>query len=178
MALTSPLFGLEDVKIAPWTSTSTWGSAIDLLGAQVFNISVETVNGRLEGDDIIVAAHSKIIAVEARVRFAFNDLDVLNTFAGITSVGNTSYKRITLGNENMPYFGIAGRILDIAEGGDMHLFVPKAKLMEGFEIGGSFGEFTTPEITVLGVWDSAIYEALTAIKHNVLTTVAIPITNT
>jgi hypothetical protein len=71
--------------------------------------------------------------------------------------------------------------VDEAEGaGDMHIFVPKAKLMEGVQFEFSYGAFTTPELTMTALLDSNIVDTggysylFYALQHSAVTALALP----
>ena len=167
-------FGLNDAKVATWNSASNWASAVDLYGVQQMEITVNTINGTLEGDDQILDAHAKIISVNMRVRFAFSSLSVLGTITGITVTDSGSVETMTFDADDMPYFGMCGKINETSGGGDRHFFVPKMKIMEGFSVGGEYGNYMTPEVQGMGLRDSDEYGFLRIYKHDTAQAVTIP----
>jgi hypothetical protein len=168
-------FGLADVKVAAWNSAENWGTAVDVEAVQMFGLRVNTVNGTLEGDDIIADAHAKIISATIRCRFGFKDLTVLSTLTGLTeteSLPNT--KNIIIASQNMPYVAIHGRIDHTSGGGALGIFIPKFKLMEGFELNMQYGQYMTPEVTGLALYDSATYGIGKIITYTTAASVTIP----
>lgn len=168
-------FGLKDVKIAAWNSPQNFGTAVDVEAAQMFGVRVNTVNGTLEGDDEIVDAHAKIISSTIRVRFGFKDLTVLTTLTGLSETESLpDTKSIIIDAQNMPYVAIHGRIDHTAGSGALGIFIPKFKLMEGFELNMQYGQYMTPEISGLALRDSDVYGMGKIITYNTAVSVTIP----
>lgn len=167
-------FGLDDVKIAPWTNPQVWGSAVDLVGAQSIELELNTVNGMLEGDDQIVDAHAKIISGSFTARWAFRDLAVYTVLTGETVDDSAAVDALTFDTSNMPYFGICGRILDTDGSGDLHLFMGKCKLMEAFTIGGQYGQFLIPQLSGTIVREGDLYGVARFFQHATAQAITIP----
>lgn len=168
------LFGLEDVKVAAWNSAENWGSAYDLNGAHMMQVELQTVNGILEGDDEIKDAHAKVISGSMQVRFAFDDLNVLGVITGQTVTDSASVNAITFDTTDLPYFGICGKLSNTGDAGCSMLFAPKVKIMEGFRVGGQYGQYTTPELTATMIRDSAVYGVYKIFQYTADQTVTIP----
>lgn len=177
MTIESTIFGVNDAKVAGWNSPENWDTAEDLLGVRLFNVAAETVNGRLEGDDAIVEAHAKIIAMTFEVQFAFKNLDVVAAITGITVTESLpDSKSMLIGDENLQYFGLAGKALDVdGGGGDTQFLLSKCKLMEGLSFNMEYGAFSTPRIQGIALNDGATFKTLYIIQHNTASALAIPI---
>jgi hypothetical protein len=151
-------FGVEDLKLATWDGDGSYTNPTDVPGIKTARIQVETTNARQEGDDRIVAVAAKAVAATVTIingRFSFEAVNIL-TGQPITS--SASYKKIGITNRRTPYIGMIWRS-DEAEGaGDMHIFVPKLKLMEGVQFEWSYGAFTTPELTLTALLDDNIQD--------------------
>jgi hypothetical protein len=151
----NPTFGLRDLKIATWNSAANYGTAVDIPSAQLYEVSPETVSAELEGDDVITATHAFAISATVRIRFGSVPLEVLQILTGNTydSYGTTPsrIRSLVIDAISFPYFGICGKALSTEDSGDMHIFVPKLKVMDGFTIGFQYGQFTIPEITCKAV---------------------------
>lgn len=144
-------FGLEDVKVGVWNGDGTYGTAVDVPSVQALVTALQTVNGRLEGDDIITAVHSKVISGTVTLRFGSVSQAVLEVLTGrtIETHGTTpnQIKRIRFTEGGFPYFGLCGKA-DAVEGeGVKHTFIPKCKIMEGFEARYEYGQWAIPELT-------------------------------
>lgn len=149
------LFGVQDCAIAAYTSTGSYDTLQDVVAISQFEVEEQTTNAELEGDDIVVATHAKARVVSVRVRFAFRDLEVYEIMTGVDLAGSSGSadEVATFGSRNYPYFGIIGKIDEVNATGCQHLFIPKAKLMSGFTWSAQYGQFVTPEMTIMGVND-------------------------
>ena len=79
------------------------------------------------------------------------------------------------GRDNMQYFALCGRVDSTEGGGDMHIFIPKCKLMEGFGLTMEKGRYVTPEITAMAVYEGETYGMAKVIQHSTAQAVTIPI---
>lgn len=176
MANDSYKFGLNDVKIATWTDASNWGTAVDVPAVQMLGIQVQTVNGILEGDDVITDTHAKIIGGQIRFRFGFQNLSVWAILTGLTEESSdTDYAMTFTGGQNMPYIGVVGRVDDTAGGGNDILFAPKVKLMEPPELRMEYGQYVIPEMTLQMVPNTGgSYGVFRILQHDAATTATIP----
>jgi hypothetical protein len=70
-----------------------------------------------------------------------------------------------VGGDRMPYFGIIGKALAEEGGGDLWVYLPKAKLMGDFQLAMlEYGAFAIPEVTVQLVDDDS-YGVINLITH-------------
>lgn len=174
MAINSYKFGLNDAKIAAWNNPESYGTAVDLESVSVMIVSVQTESGTLEGDDIITDAHAKNQSAQVQFTFGFKDLDVLAILTGVTNTTSDYNESMIFGRDNMPYFAICGRIDATSGGGDTQLFLPKVKLMEGLSFSAKKGQYMTPEITAMALYEGATYGILKTINNATATSVTIP----
>lgn len=151
------VFGVQDCKIAPYTSTGSYGTLQDVVAISQFEVEEQTTSAELEGDDTVVATHAKSRVVSVRIRFGFRDMEVYEIMTGATLDGASDgwQERATFGSRNYPYFGIIAKIDEVNATGVRHLFIPKAKVMSGFTYSAAYGQFVTPEMTIMGVVDGA-----------------------
>lgn len=176
MSLTGYSFGLEEAWIAPWSGQATYGTAIQLVACEIFDVTFDTVNGELRGDDQIIDVFAKTISAKIRIKFGFNDLAVLPILTGETVVDSSpTSKSVVFHNTVRPYFGIVGRIDQSQGGGDIQLFIPKAKITGGFgPLTMSFGNYLTPQLDAMAITDGSPYYMGKLIKHATATTPTIP----
>lgn len=151
-------FGLEDVKIATLNADGSYGDEVDVPSVQMFSPNLQTTNAELEGDDITTAVHARNRSAELRLRFGGLSLDAYNVLTGVTvdTYGSTPDSAESMdftSTDNYPYFGIVGKIADAEGSGCFMVFLPKVKILEGFELGAEFGQFMTPEISARGIAD-------------------------
>lgn len=166
-------YGVNDMKIAVRTATNVYGTALDVWGIRNFEVTVETVGKRLEGDDVILRAHSRIIAAQIKCQFAFKDLSVYAALTGKTVFSGTSKEYLEISSDSPPWLGICAQIIGDDDDGDFHIFAPMGKMMSSFTLRAQYGEFVTPEITFDCVKDDT-YGILRPITHDHTTAIAIP----
>lgn len=146
-------FDVEECKIAAWTSTGVYGTAYAVEAISQFSVGMQTTNAQLEGNARVVDVHARQTVGQVTARFAFSDREVYEVMTGATTetVSGTPYTSFS--DQNRPYFGICAKS-DLTNGdGCTHFFVPKAKVMEEFTISMAYGEYITPEITMMAVKD-------------------------
>jgi hypothetical protein len=177
-----PQFGLRDTKVATNDGDGTYGTAVDVPSVQLLGIQYQTVNAQLEGDDVITDTHAKAISAQMTVRFGSISLDVLEVITGktIDESGTTpnQVRAMVFDGINFPYFAICGKSEATSGGGDTHIFVPKLKIMEGFQIQMQYGQYVIPELTAMAIGDSEYDAAPGAIfipiEHETAANIAIP----
>ena len=178
----APQFGLLDVQIAAYTATDTYGSAIDIPSVQMLGAVLQQVSAQLEGDDTITDSASSAIGGEVRIRFGSVSIAALEVLLGNTSTPsgttpNAQDHLMVSGGDKMPYFGICGRVDATVGTGDLHIFLPKVKIMQDVELASAeYGQYIIPEITAQAV-DDATYGIINLVEHETALAVAIPPTN-
>lgn len=175
----APQFGLEDVKIATWNSVDSYGTAVDVPSVQLMGTVMQTVSAQLEGDDKITDSHAQIIGGQLRLRFGSVSMAALEVLLGLTSTASDSDQdHLQLsGGDDMPYFGICGKISATQGAGDMHVFLPMCKIMEDVTLAqAEYGQYIIPEVAAQAV-DCATYGVINLIEHAADTAITIPPTN-
>lgn len=175
----APQFGLEDVQIAVWNSTDSYGSAVDIPSVQLFGTEMQTVSAQLEGDDKITDSHAQIIGGAVRLRFGSVSMAALEVLLGLTSTASGSdqdHLKLS-GSDDMPYFGICGKMSATQGSGDLHVFLPKVKIMENVMLAqAEYGQYIIPEVAAQAV-DDTTYGVINLIEHAADTSITIPPTN-
>jgi len=178
----APQFGLNDVKIAVWNSTDSYGSAVDVPSVQMMGAILQIISAQLEGDDTITATAARAIGGEVRIRFGSVNIAALEVLLGNTATSsiaspNEVYQLKVSGGDNMPYFGIVGRALAEEGVGDFQVFFPKVRITSDVTLASlEYGTFAIPEFTAQAV-DDATYGILSLIEHQAATAIAIPPAN-
>lgn len=167
-------FGISDAKIALWTAEASWSTVYDLDGINTAELTLETLSGILEGDDAIKAVFTKVRSVSARIQFAFSSLNILALLTGNTVDDSPTVDSLIVGVDNIPYVGLAWMVDHDSGGGADIFFCPKIKPTEGFAIGGQYGQFITPQITMMGVYDGTAYGAYRHYVYDTKPTLTIP----
>ncbi len=131
----------------------TYDSVVRVPSVQVLASSIATVTAQLEGDDQITAIAAVATSGQVTLRMGSVDNRFISVLAGAEhdSSGGDSVLLITA--SDFPYVGIIGQSRAAQGGGDTHLFIPKAKCTEGFEVRFESGQFSIPEITMMAVPD-------------------------
>ena len=175
----APQFGLNDVKIATWNATNSYGTAVDVPSVQLMGAVLRILSAQLEGDDTITATAARAIGGQSQFRFGSVSIAALEVILGNTasSSGTTPNQQKNLrvvGGDNMPYFGICGRALAEEGVGDFHVFLPKVRVTSDITLASmEYGNFAIPELTVEGVSDAS-YGIINLIPHETAVAVAIP----
>lgn len=161
----APSFGLSDVKIAAWTSAGTYSTLVDVMSVQMMGVTLQFSEAQLTGDDAITAQAARAIGGRCQIRFGGINLDALAVLLGrATSTISSVVQQSVRGGSRMPYIGIIGKAL-AEEGGDIWVYVPKAKLSGDFAIAMmEYGSFAIPEATLQMV-DEASYGVLNFVTH-------------
>lgn len=175
----APTYGLNDCKVAVRNSAGSYATAVDVPSVQMMGVTLRVQSAEGEGDDKITVSASRVIGGRCRMRFLSIDFDVLEVIFGITATesGDTpsrgSMVKILAG-EKLPYFGIVGKAFAEEGSGDLHVFVPKARIMSDVTIAElQYGQFATSEFEV-SFLDDETYEALQLIEHETATAVVLP----
>lgn len=146
----APSFGLNDGKIANWITTAgvtSYGTLTDIMSIQMANVSVETVNAILVGDDRQTAIMALAIGGTLQLRFGGMNTSSLAVLLGKAMTTVTGVNQIQIsGGHKFPYLGGAFKALS-AEIGDTWLWIPKFKIMSGFTLQMEYGAFSIPEVT-------------------------------
>lgn len=173
----APQFGLKDVKIATWTTTGTYGTAVDVPSVQMLNTTISVISAKLEGDDKTTDTQSKRTGGAITFRFGAIDIDVWEVLTGLSDneSGSTpnAKRTLTITAAKYPYIGIVG-IADATQGaGDLHVFIPKCKVMGDVSLKLEHGQYSIPEVTLEAVEDGA-YGICQLIEHETAVVAALP----
>lgn len=177
MSLSGFYYGVNTAIIAKWNSDANWGTPVTLIAVELANISMDTNNGKLKGNDRIVDIHAKVINVSGKIKLAFADLESFAILTGETVVDSSpTSKSIIVGETDRPYFGLAVKVIQTNGSGDLQFFLPKIKITGNMPLSAAWGAYITPELSFEGVYDTAIYGALKIVEHATATSLTLPIT--
>ncbi len=175
----APQYGLNDVKVATWNATNDYGEEVDVPSVQLMGTVLGIVSAQLEGDDKITASAARAIGGQCRMRFGSVSIAALEVLLGISSTasGAAQDELKISGGDKMPYFGICGKVLAEEGSGDLHIFLPKCRIMSDVTLAeAQYGQFIIPELTVQLV-DDDTHGLIRLIEHAAAAAVAIPPTN-
>lgn len=177
-----PQFGIRDAKVAENNGDGTFGEMQDVPSVQLLGVQLNTVNATLEGDDTETDTHAKAVSANMTIRFGSISLEVLEIITGkeLMESGDTPnrVRAMTFDGLNFPYFAVCGKTEATSGGGDTHMFVPRVKIMEGFQVQMQYGQYVIPELTAKATRDSEFTAApnviFIPIEHETAAEVAIP----
>lgn len=168
--------GLRDMKIAAWTAENTWGTAYDVLGAREMTVEWTMETDQLEGDDVVLDRYTKLVSVTLNLAHASVDLEALDIMMGGTLVSNASYEDFKVAeSDEVPYIGIAGRIVGSSSVSDLHMLIPKAKLSGNLQYGAQLNQYIIPSATFQGVHEGTVNGMMRLRKFTALTGLEIPL---
>lgn len=154
----------DDMKVAANNGDGTFSTVTDVYSAQMMNVTMVRRSGEGSGDGIITALASKIEKFTGTLRFLGVQTDLFPTFIGASeySSGTTPnrVRGVPIHREHAPYFGVIGRVLasELQAGirGDLHIFLPRCKIMGDISIQAEEGNFVTLEIPFTAIVDNHI----------------------
>lgn len=175
MSLTGFAFGLRQAAIAPWLAPETWGTMVTLLSCDMINEDVDTVSGILKGNDRYTDVAAYNIAGAFKLKIGFNEMSIYNILTGeALQDSSPTSQSLVYGIDDRPYFGLIGQIKQTSGGGDLQLFMPKCKIMSKVTYSGQFGQYVTPELDGICIYDTAVYGISKIIKHSTAVNPTIP----
>lgn len=171
--------GLRDLKIAAWTAENTWGTAYDVLGAREMSVEWTMETDQLEGDDVVLDRYTKLVSVTLNLAHASVDLEALDVMMGGTLVSNASYEDFKVAeSDEVPYIGIAGRIVGSSSASDLHMLIPKAKLAGNLQYRAALNTYLIPSAQFQGVHEGTVNGMMRLRKFTALTGLEIPLRTT
>lgn len=171
--------GLRDLKVAAWTAVNTWGTAYDILGAREMSVEWVMETDELQGDDVVLDRYTKLVSVTLNLAHASVDLEALDILMGGTLVSNATYEDFMVAEtDEVPYIGIAGRVVGSSSASDLHMFIPKAKLAGNLQYGAQLNTYLIPSATFQGVHEGTVNGMMRLRKFTALTALEIPLRTT
>lgn len=177
MALQTIHRGLRKMIMAPWQATDTYGTSISVRGARNMGVNLTVESDQLIGDDTVLDRFTKIVAAEVNWEIATLDLELLDAIIGGALIQTADYYDWQVGEDDeVPYVGIAGRVVGSSSQGDLHIFIPKAKLSGNLAIQAQQGAYLLPNGQFQGVDDDGLiaqfrnFTAATALEIPLRTT--------
>lgn len=162
--------GIRDLKISSWIAANSYGAAYDILGARAANLSWVVETDELRGDDIVLDRFTKMVSVTVSIQQASVDLIVADMMTGGTLVSNAAYYDLFVADtDEVPYIAIAGRVAGSGGVGDLHFFVPKAKLAGNLGLSAQVDTYMIPQAEFQGVNEGAV-NGMLRLRHFFTTT--------
>ncbi len=169
-------FSLHDCKVATWTGTAAYGTAVDVLAVKMVDCNFNFISGEAQGDDSIVALASILISVKGKIQFTGVSIAVLEVLLGLTGTSSVATPngigqlKATAG-KILPYFGLTG--MASADGiGGVEYFFPKLKIMSDLKLASlNYGAFDVTEASFTGIADGT-YNLFNLVKQETAILVA------
>lgn len=155
MADNKPTFGIQDCKVATWDGDGTYTSPTDVWGIRQLGIQENVTTADLDGDDELKATAAKVNYADITLERASLGFEAMAIITGQTvqSSSGGAGRYIHRTNKLGPYIGVGARVDDAELTGDMHIFVPKCRLVAGQAFTFQYGQFTIPSMTLRAVPD-------------------------
>lgn len=180
MAIQSYNRGVRDMKLALWgPADGAYSPAVDVLGARMANLSWVVESDELRGDDVVLDRYTKLVSASLTIAQAAVDLAIFNMILGGTLTNHAQYYDLMVGDTGeVPFLGIAGRVVGSGGKGDLHFFLPKAKLSGNLQLNAQVDTYLIPQADFQGVHESATTGMLRLRHYNVPTALTIPLATT
>ncbi len=174
-------YGLRKGLVGRWVGDGSYTNEYSVASIQVFGVRTTTSASDLEGNDMITATAARVTKGQITLRMGGISLEALQMLVGGTIETGTPYvEGLKITNRPFPYVGFVAQSLSEELGGDIHLFVPKAKIRDGIEIRFEINGFSIPEFTVDALLDSNYADAdgfpclMYPITHEEITPLELP----
>lgn len=176
MAIISYNRGIRQLIMAPWNGVDQYGTSYPITGARNANLQWTVESDELRGDDVVLDRYTKLVSVNATLQNAAIDLTVFNMWLGGTLINNAAYYDMYVGDTGeVPFLAIAGRIVGSGGKGDLHFFIPKAKLSGNLQLNAQVDTYLIPQADFQGVHEGAKNGMLRLRHFNNSTPVTIPL---
>lgn len=152
-----PIVDLLDMKVAANNLDGTFGTAVDVPGAQMASIKMTATSVQAEGDGEIVATYTRTRGAELRMRNVSVSSAVYGVLFGTNNYEygeSVSHRRIMRhGPQDMPYFALAWKSASAdagsgTSGGCAVVFVPRCKVTEAPNLQFAYNTFVLSEVGI------------------------------
>lgn len=175
-----PQYGVRDGLIGTWVGDGSYSDQVDIFGIRLLSAALETTSTDLDGDDTTLATQTTTKKGKVSLAFASIQFNILEVLTGVPQESGAGYSRQQITSKSPPYVGICGKALAAEGTGDMHMFIPKAKMTSGFEVRLELDAFAIPEIQMSAVADDNFLDGegfpliWSMDQHNTNTAIALP----
>ena len=168
--------GLRKLLFVPWVSENSFGTVHTVLGAQNMNLQIVYETDEARGDDTVLDRYSKPISCTVTAEEATVDLTLFSILMGGTLVFNDQYYDMMTGEEDLPqYVAIAARVVETNGAGDLHVFIPKAKISNNPQFNATQDAYVFPQFEMQGVHEGDTNGMYRFRRFSAPTALAIPL---
>lgn len=179
MAIQSYHRGLRKMIVAPWVAANSYGVSYPILGARNGSITINVETDEARGDDVVLDQYSKPISANVSLEMASVDLKLLSIVLGGTLTEAIPYDDMSFGEaDEIPYVAIAVRVAGSGGTGDLHIFIPKAKLSSGLTFQAQTDTYMFPTMDFVGVHEGTVNGIFRQRNFTSSTNLAIPLRTT
>jgi len=157
-----PQVDLLDVRVATNDLDGTFGTAVDIPGAQMASVKLNVSNVEATGDGEVVATYTRVRSADMRLRnvsIPTSAYSIIFGTAGYEYSTTPTRRTVTrYGPRNFPYFAIAWKTAAADSGrgvptGCTIVFAPKCKAMEAPNLEFSYETILAPESSIRALPD-------------------------
>lgn len=168
--------GLRKLIVAPWSAENSYGTAHAVKGAQNMGVTIVYETDEARGDDAVLDRHSKPISVTVTMQEATVDLSLWSILTGGTLISSADYYDVMHAEDDeTPYVALAGRIVGSGGVGDLHIFIPKAKISASPQFNATQDAYVFPSYEFQGVMEGTINGLYRFRNFTAPTALAIPL---
>lgn len=155
-----PNYGARDGKIGTWDGDGTYSGVVDIYGLRLLSWKLDTTSSDGKGDDAVLVTATRNEKGTARLAFLSVQFNLIEVITGVETIeSGVTKSRQKISTKAPPYVGVAGQAFAEEGNGDTHMFIPKCKMTEGFEIRFELDSFSIPELTLSSVQDENFLDA-------------------
>src|SRR4030095_2914063 len=171
--------GVKGLGMSTWTSENSYGVMYPITGARGANLQWVVESDELRGDDVVLDRYTTLVAATLTINEAAIDLNILDMWLGGTLVSNANYYDLKITDADvLPYIAITGHVGGSGGVGDLHFFLPKAKLSGNLQLNAQVDTYLVPQADFQGVQEGPINGMLRLRHYNVTHPLAIPLATT
>jgi hypothetical protein len=168
--------GIKGLAMATWNSENSYGAMYPITGARAANLQWVVESDELRGDDVVLDRYTTLVSATLTINEASIDLNTLDMWLGGTLVSNANYYDLKVADtDTVPYIAITGHIVGSGGVGDLHFFLPKAKLAGNLQLNAQVDSYLIPQADFQGVQEGPINGMLRLRHYNITHVLAIPL---
>lgn len=169
--------GIRGLAMATWgPAENQYGTMYPITGARTANLQWVVESDELRGDDVVLDRYTKMVSATLTINNAAVDLNILDMWLGGTLVSNANYYDLKVADtDDVPYIAIVGHVVGSGGVGDLHFFLPKAKLAGNLQLNAQVDSYLIPQADFQGVQEGPTNGMLRLRHYNITHALAIPL---
>lgn len=168
--------GVKGLAMATWNAENSYGALYPITGARTANLQWVVESDELRGDDVVLDRYTTLVSATLSIANAAIDLNIMDMWLGGTLVSNANYYDLKVADTDVvPYIALVGHVVGSGGLGDLHFFLPKAKLSGNLQLSAQTDSYLVPQADFQGVQEGPINGMLRLRHYNVNHPLAIPL---